>query len=230
MAFSSSFASFSLNSSVLACSANVSKLPEHSAFMFLLRTVELIRLLPNTELQTWRSWCDLSRAELWRWAGRIQPPSHASLPCCGGSWAPTRGDHHCLLFTSINRKCINLFFVVIMIKLNLFDAPELILLWMFSLVSASLSQLCVDTLKSCRTDNKDRTMSQIHVLQRALCSSAWLWFIHLDWGPPGCGRTAELRAGTWPQARRRTRERTGRRNPRGQSLCRGDGSVSFLFF
>lgn len=53
--------------------------------------------------------------------------------------------------------------IMIIIKLKLWDPPELIRLWMFSLLSASLSQLCVDMLKSCRTDNC-RT-SQIHVLK-----------------------------------------------------------------
>ena len=48
---------------------------------------------------------DLSRAELWQWAGCTPPPSPAELSCCGRRWAPGRRDPRCFLFAQTNGKC-----------------------------------------------------------------------------------------------------------------------------
>lgn len=71
----------------------------------------------------------------------------------------------------------------------------MVLLYMFSLDSAFLSQLCVDMLYSCRAESRQRT------LRTRLDVMMWKWkrlrgCSHLGRGCSGCGRSAELRAGT----------------------------------
>lgn len=60
-----------------------------------------------------------------------------------------------------------------------------------------------------------------HKLQKCVC-----WFIHLDSGLLGFGRSAELRAGTWPPVKTQTRVSSGLKNPGGQNLW---GQQHYLF-